>query len=87
MGVACRPSQTTAFLGRRPEPIEASRQPVPVRSIPFSRWQVKRGVLQPLERFEHRTIALAEQPLRDMDPVIGIDADEMSVEGGVVDLR
>ena len=28
-----------------------------------------------------------QQPLRDVDPAVGIDADQMAIKGGVMDLR
>ena len=37
--------------------------------------------------FEERAVMDFEQPVRDVNSVIRVDADQMSIEGGVVDLR
>lgn len=44
------------------------------------------GAVQPFEGVQHRAVGLSEQPPRDVDAVTGIDADQMRIEGGVVDL-
>ena len=36
--------------------------------------------------FEKRAIMDSEQPIRDMDSVIGVDPDQMNIEGRMVDL-
>jgi hypothetical protein len=41
--------------------------------------------LQP--EFEERAIVDFEQPIRDVDAVIGVDPDQVGVEGRMMDLR
>ena len=48
-------------------------------------YQYSGDPLQP--KFEERTIMDFEQPMGDMEAVIGVDADEVGVEGDMVDLR
>jgi hypothetical protein len=45
------------------------------------------GAVEPLQGFEHRSIVLPEQALGDMEPIVGINTNQMSVKGGVMDLR
>ena len=40
--------------------------------------------MEPLQRVEHRTIVLCQQAARNMKSIVGIDADEMCVERGVM---
>lgn len=68
------------------EGFETSDAAVPDGPILISSREVKRAFSQPLERFEHRTVGLPKQPLRNVDPVARIYADEVRVERGVVDL-
>ena len=38
-----------------------------------------------LEGFEHQAVVLVEQSVRDMQSIVGIDPDQMGIEGGMMD--
>ncbi len=68
--------------------LEPTRQPSPIRTIlipPRHLDHLTDNTLQP--EFEERPIVNFEQPVGDMDAEIPIDPDQMSVEGGVMELR
>ena len=48
---------------------------------------MKCSSVQSLQGFEHRAVRLNQQSLRHMQPIIRIDADQMRIECGVMDLR
>ena len=72
--------------GKGPEDLEPHRKPVAIGPVPLARRQVQPPAVQALERLEHRAVVLRSQPLGDMHPVVGIDPDQVSVEGSVMDL-
>jgi hypothetical protein len=45
------------------------------------------AAMEPLQGFEHRAIVLPTQALGYMQPIVGIDADQMGIKGGMMDLR
>ncbi len=49
------------------EPLEAKREPVPIRAVLDAAWQVDGPAVEPLQRFQHRAIFLTEKPLRHMN--------------------
>ena len=71
----------------RLEPLEAQREPITIRAILDAAWQVDCSAIQPLQSFEHRAIILTEQPFGHMQPIVGVDADQMRVESGVMNFR
>ncbi len=50
-------------------------------------WQMDGPAIQSLQRFEHRAIVLPEQPIRDMQPIVGVNADQMGVERCMMNFR
>jgi hypothetical protein len=50
-------------------------------------WQMYGAAMEPLEGFEHRAIVLPEQARGYMEAIVSIDADQMGVKGGMMDLR
>jgi len=67
--------------------LEPNRQPVAVRSLldPLRPIDQRPGdSLKP--EFEERAIMDFEQPVRNMDAEIGVDADQVDIEGSMVDL-
>jgi hypothetical protein len=69
------------------ELLEPDSQPVPVRTILNSPRQLNRCSGDALEaEFEKPATMDFEQPIRDMDAEIRIDADQMG-EGGMMELR
>ena len=75
------------FSDRRHETLKAQGESVSIREVLGAIWQMYGAAMVPLEGFEHRAIVLPEQALGYMKPVVGIDADQMGVKGGMMDLR
>jgi hypothetical protein len=73
-------------LCRSPELLKPERQPLPIGTILIPPWQLDCLPDDPLQ-FEKRAIVDFEQPIRDMDAEIRVDADQVSIEGRMVDLR
>jgi hypothetical protein len=71
----------------RLEPLEAPRQPVLIRAILDAAGQVDGPSLQALQGFEHRAVVLAEEPVRNVQPVVGVDSDQVRIESRVVNFR
>jgi len=70
------------------ELLEPKRQPVPIRTIltpPRRLNHLPDDSLKP--EFEERAIMDFEQPVRDVNSVIRVHADQVGVESGMVDLR
>jgi hypothetical protein len=64
------------------ELLEPDRQPVAIRTILKPSRPVDQCSGDPFEtEFKKRTIVNFEQPVRDMDAEIGVDPDQMSIEG------
>ena len=71
---------------RRLESLEPQGEAVPIGIILGAGRQVKGPTVQFLQRFEHRAIMLTEQALRNVQPIVGVDPDQMCIECGVMDL-
>src|SRR5258708_11397338 len=69
---------------RRHETFKAQGEPVSIGEVLGAIWQMYGAAMQPLQSFEHRAIVLREQALGYMKSVVGNDADQMSVKGGVM---
>jgi quercetin dioxygenase-like cupin family protein len=70
------------------ELLEPKRQPVPIRTILTPPRQFDRLPDDPFEaEFEKRAIVDFEQPIRDVNSVVGIDADQVGIKGGLMELR
>jgi hypothetical protein len=68
------------------ELLEPKRQPVPIRAIFTASRQLDQCASDPLEaEFEERAVMDFEQTIGDMNLVIGVDADQVGVEGGMMD--
>ena|SRR4051794_13445541 len=72
---------------RRREAFKAQSEPIPIGKVPDAIWQMYRAAMEPLEGFKHWAIVLSEQALGYMEPIVGIDADQMGVKGGMMDFR
>ena len=70
---------------RRLEPLEPPRKSVTIRAILDVSRQVYVSTIQSLQSFEHWTIILTEQPIGDMQAVVGVNADQMRVKSCVMD--
>ena len=55
---------------------------IPIRPISFPAGQMKCSSVQALQRLKQRTVFLDQQPLRQMQLMVRVDADQMRVEGG-----
>src|ERR1700730_574239 len=78
-----------AWPGRsaRLESLEPQCEPIPVRAILRPRWQMDGLAIEPLQRLQHRPVALAQQPFGDVQAVIRVDADKVRIEGSVMNFR
>jgi hypothetical protein len=68
------------------ELLEPKRQPVPIRTIltpPRRLNHLPDDSLQ--SEFEKRAIMDFEQAIGDMNSIIGVEADQVSIEGGMMD--
>ena len=74
-----------ANLRRRLETLEANRKPIPIRPVLSPVRQMEGFAIYLLEGFEHRAVVLVEQSVRDMQSIVGIDPDQMGIEGGMMD--
>ena len=72
--------------GRSLEALEAQRQAVAVRAVPDPIWQMQCAVLEPFQGIQHRTVVLREKTFGNMHATIRVDADQVGVERGIVDL-
>ncbi len=69
------------------ELLEPQRQPVTIGVIACSPWQLDLLPDDSLQtKFEKRTVMDFEQPVGDVNSLIGVDPDQVSIEGGMVDL-
>ena len=77
-------------LGRAPsqalKALESDCEPVAVGAVLSTARKVQRASVEPFQSFEHRTIVLGQQPVGDMQPVIGINTDQMRVNGRMMNL-
>jgi hypothetical protein len=73
-----------AISRHRFEPLEAQRKSVTIQAILDASRQVYGSTIQSLQSFEHRTIILTEQPFEDMQPVVGVDADQKCIKSCVM---
>ncbi|HZC82104.1 MAG TPA: hypothetical protein VE222_10425 [Nitrospiraceae bacterium] len=70
------------------ELLEPDRQPVAIRTILTPSRRFDQCSRDPLEaEFEKRAIMDFELPIRDVDSEIGVDPDQVGVEGRMMDLR
>jgi hypothetical protein len=66
--------------------LKPQRQPIAIRTILKPSRPVDQCSGDPLKaEFEKRAIMDFEQPIRDVNSEIGVDPDQMGVEGGMVD--
>jgi hypothetical protein len=68
--------------------LEPNREPVPIGMIlkpSRPAYQRPGDTLQP--EFEKRPVVDFEQPVRDVNSVIGVDTDQVGIEGRVMQLR
>jgi hypothetical protein len=70
---------------RRLEPVEPPRKSVTIRAILDASRQMYGSTIQSLQSFEHRSIILTEQPIGDMQALVGVNADQMGVKSCVMD--
>jgi hypothetical protein len=75
------------FSRRRHETLKAQGQSVSIGEVLGAIWQMYGSAMEPLQGFEHRAIVLREQALVYMEPIVGIDADQVGIKGGMMDLR
>jgi hypothetical protein len=69
------------------ELLEPSRQSIPIRAIFTASRQLDQLPDDPLKaEFEKRAVMDFEQPIRDVNSVIKVDADQVGVEGGMMDI-
>lgn len=66
------------------EYLKPLRQPISIRIVIGSARKVKLSSVKWFERLQHLAIVLMEKPVRNVDAIVGIDADEVSIEGGVM---
>jgi hypothetical protein len=67
--------------------LEPDRQPISIRTILTPPWQLDHLPGDPLQpEFEKRAVMDFGQPVGDMNSVIGVDADQVGIEGRMVDL-
>ena len=71
----------------RLESLEAQREPIAIRTVLETAWQVDGSAVQPLQGLKHRAVVLPKQSLGHMQSIVRVDADQMSVERGVMNLR
>jgi hypothetical protein len=69
------------------EHVKASGEAVPVRLVATIRWEMEALTIQVFQRLQDRAVLLLHQRLGNVDPVIGIDADQVGIEGTVMELR
>jgi hypothetical protein len=70
------------------ELLEPDRQSVTIRAILTPSRPANQCANDPLQtEFEKWTIVDFEQPIRDMDAEIGVNPDQVSIEGGMMDFR
>jgi hypothetical protein len=68
--------------------LEPNRQPVTIGKILIPPRPVDHLPDDPFEpEFEKRAIVDFEQPVRDVDAEIGVDPDQVGIEGRVVEFR
>ena len=82
------PAGPFELLSRFLELLEPGGQPVTIRAIRTSPWQLDHLPDDPLEaEFRNGPSWISSSRLGDVNSVIGVDADQVGIEGGAVDLR
>ena len=84
---AIKPSLAVDLSRNRHEAFKAQGQSVSIGEVLGAIWQMYGAAMEPLQGFEHRAIVLREQALGYMEPIVGIDADQVGIKGGMMDLR
>lgn len=69
------------------ETLEPQRQAILIGPIHTPLRQMHRLPMQALDCLEHRAVLLREQAIGDVKVVVRVDADQVGVERGVMDLR
>jgi hypothetical protein len=70
------------------ELLEPSRQSIPIRAIFTASRQLDQLPDDSRKaKFEKRAVMDFEQPIGDVNSIVGVNADEVGIEGGMVDLR
>lgn len=65
------------MLRRRPKPLEPKCETVSIGEVLRALWRPEQAAIQPFDRVQHRPIVLSQKPLRHMQPIVGINADQM----------
>ena len=82
------PRRVKVCLSRRPfEALEAPRESVSIGAVLDAVRQMDGATIQLRQGLEHGAVVLPEQPLGYMQPIVRVDADQMRIEGCVMDLR
>src|SRR5262245_15241932 len=76
-----------AISYRRLKALEAERKPVAIGEVLGSAWEADLPAIQLLQGFEHWAIALVEQPIGHMEPIVWVDADQIRIECRVMNFR
>jgi len=66
---------------------ETQSEPVAIRTVLDAARQMDGSAVQTLQSFEHWAVFPHEQPLGNVQLIIRVDTDQMSVEGRVMDFR
>ena len=74
-------------LRRSLEALEPHRKSVPVRAVLGTAWQVDGPPIEAFQGVKHRTVALTQQAVSNMQAVVWVDADQMGVKGRMMDFR
>ena len=79
--------ENALISGRRLEPLIPLRKPVPIRAVLGAIGQMDHPAVEPLQGFEHRPVVLHQQAVGDVQFEVGVDADQMGIECGMVNFR
>ena len=70
---------------RSPEAIEPQSETVAIRLILSPLRETKQPAIQSLDGLEHRPILLGEETFGDVQPIVWVDANQVGIEGSVMD--
>ena len=79
------PTSRRGASRRSPETIEPQSEPVSIRLVPNPLRKAKQSSVQPFNRLQHRPILLGEEAFGDVQPIVWVDANQVGIEGGVMD--